>query len=162
MTSDARSSRPAIHFPPPLLFVAGFLLATALHRYVTAFPLNDGRVPATIGITGGWLLIGAGLLLMIWGIATFARARTAIVPFRAATTLVSGGPYRFTRNPMYVGMTLIYSGLALLLDRGWPFVLLPLVLLALYHLVIRREERHLADVFGDGYFAYQRRVRRWL
>jgi protein-S-isoprenylcysteine O-methyltransferase Ste14 len=103
-----------------------------------------------------------GSLLAGWGLVVFFRIRTAIMPIRPASHLVASGPYRFSRNPMYVGLSVLYLGLALLFNVVWPIVLLPLVVFALYHLVIRREERYLADAFGDAYAAYRQRVRRWL
>jgi protein-S-isoprenylcysteine O-methyltransferase Ste14 len=93
---------------------------------------------------------------------TFRRARTAILPTRPASQLVDGGPYRFTRNPMYTGLTTAYVGAAALLDSVWPLLLLPLVLAALVRLVVRREEAYLRGAFGAEYAAYQARVRRWL
>jgi protein-S-isoprenylcysteine O-methyltransferase Ste14 len=98
---------------------------------------------------------------MYTGIATFARARTAIYPNQPARALVTTGPYRFSRNPMYLGLTAAYFGLALVLNWAWPLVLLPVVLGALSALVIDREERHLASSFGTAYTEYRRHVRRW-
>ena len=76
--------------------------------------------------------------------------------------MVESGPYAYTRNPMYTGMTLVYISAALLLDWLWPILLLPIVLLVLFRLVISREERYLAAEFGEEYEAYRRRVRRWI
>ena len=81
---------------------------------------------------------------------TFWRARTAIIPHRPASRLVRHGPYRFTRNPMYVGLTGLYTGLALIFNVGWPLVLLPLVLVVLWGVVIQREERYLRAAFGKS------------
>jgi protein-S-isoprenylcysteine O-methyltransferase Ste14 len=75
---------------------------------------------------------------------------------------VTGGPYRRTRNPMYVAMTLLYLGASLLMNGLWPLLALPVVLAALTFAVIRREERYLSSAFGAEYDAYRRRVRRWL
>jgi protein-S-isoprenylcysteine O-methyltransferase Ste14 len=81
---------------------------------------------------------------------------------RPATTIVDYGPYRFTRNPMYTGMAIMYLGGALALNWGWAVVLLPVALLAIYVLVIKREERYLHSAFPIEYTNYQKRVRRWL
>ena len=93
---------------------------------------------------------------------TFWRARTAIIPHRPASRLVRHGPYRFTRNPMYVALTALYVGLALLFNVAWPLVVLPVVLWLLWHVVIRHEERYLLFAFGGDYAAFTREVRRWL
>src|SRR5207302_4755248 len=109
----------------------------------------------------GGFLFGAGLALAVSGIMTFHRSKTAVFPNHAASLLVVDGPYRFTRNPMYVGLALAYAGLAIMTTIGWALVFLPLLLLALYHFVIAREERYLSEAFGEQYLAYQQNVGRW-
>ena len=99
---------------------------------------------------------------LVWGATTLHRLRTAVYPNRDASTLANEGPYRFTRNPMYTGMAMAYVGGACIVGSLGALVLLPLAMVALYYLVIRREERHLREAFGDSYGEYQRRVRRWL
>jgi len=108
------------------------------------------------------VLAGAGLVLIFWGMATFLAHRTALFPNRPAAHIVREGPYRFTRNPMYTGMTIAYCGLTLLLNDVWPLVMLPIVLVLLVRLVIAREERYLASAFPSEYGEYRRKVRRWL
>jgi protein-S-isoprenylcysteine O-methyltransferase Ste14 len=76
--------------------------------------------------------------------------------------MVTDGPYAFTRNPMYVSLTLIYVGLALLTRMLWPIIVLPVILALITVLVIRREERYLSDAFGEEYAAFKKRVRRWV
>lgn len=157
---DPAPTNPGVRFPPPTLFVVGFLIAVALDRWMLSLRL--GGINRTALLIAGWVLIVAGMLVLLWALLTFARARTAIFPSRPARTIVATGPYRFSRNPMYVGLSAIYIGLALLMSRAWPLLLLPLVLLALYALVIRREEHYLGHAFAEEYGAYRSRVRRWL
>ena len=102
------------------------------------------------------------MTLVLTGMLTFRAAQTAILPSRAASRIVTGGPYRFTRNPMYVGLTAAYVGTTLLIGTLWPIVLLPIVLSLLVRLVIRREEVYLLSAFRDEYATYAARVRRWL
>lgn len=158
--SDERPTSPGVWFPPPTLFVVGFLLALALDRWV--FSIRFGGASRPTLVVTGWLLIAAGLSVLLWAMLTFTVARTAILPSRPARTIVATGPFRFSRNPMYIGLSSIYIGLSLLMGMVWPLVLLPLVLLSLHALVIRREERYLDDAFGEEYAAYRARVRRWL
>lgn len=94
--------------------------------------------------------------------ARFKRARTNPVPWRPATALVTDGPYRFTRNPMYLGMAALYAGIALGAGLLWGLALLPVVLAAIQVAVIAREEAYLERVFGDQYRVYRATVRRWL
>ncbi|MGQ0714682.1 MAG: methyltransferase family protein [Gemmatimonadaceae bacterium] len=159
MTAE-RAGNPGVHFPPPFVFVGGFLLGFALDRW--AYPLRLGGAARPVLVAGGWLFIAGGVAFMLWAMAMFRRARTSVLPFRPASAMVTTGPYRFTRNPMYVGLTVLYVGLCLLTGMLWPLVMLPFVLVALTTLVIRREERYLEDAFGAEYAAYRARVRRWL
>jgi protein-S-isoprenylcysteine O-methyltransferase Ste14 len=151
---------PNVRIPPPLIFVAGWIVAWLLHR-ARPFALDGSETSAWQTAVGALALV-AGLTFMFWGIVTFASLRTPIVPTRPARVLVEQGPYRFTRNPIYLGMTLAYAGLAVLLNLAWPLLVLPGVLVLLVLMVVRREERHLGATFGDAYRDYQRRVRRWI
>ena len=153
-------SNPGVRFPPPLIFAIGMLLAYLVQRAwpVPFLPLSLRG----LALGFGWMLIAGSAAFMAWAMLTFRRARTAIVPIRPATALVCSGPYARTRNPMYLGLTLVYLGTTVLLNSVWPLVLLPVVLFLLRRFVIDREERYLAGAFGSDYAEYQRRVRRWL
>lgn len=159
MSQEAPTS-PGVRFPPPFLFVAGFLIALGLDRWVLQWRFG-GSIRPTL-VAGGWLLMVIGAFILIWAVLTFARARTAILPSRPARTIVATGPFRYSRNPMYVALSTMYVGLSFLAGMAWPLVLLPIVLVAVYAIVIRREEHYLASAFGDEYGVYRRRVRRWL
>ncbi|MDQ2890743.1 MAG: isoprenylcysteine carboxylmethyltransferase family protein, partial [Gemmatimonadota bacterium] len=136
--------------------VAGWLL----NRYVYPLPIPSS------GNSSMWkladIIILVGVALTASGMVTFKRARTAIIPNRSASRVVVTGPYRFTRNPMYTGMTIAYSGASLLIASLWPLIALPVVLLVIYRTVIQREERYLTDAFGAEYTDYCGRVRRWM
>lgn len=112
--------------------------------------------------TAGMFLVALGILIMLWGMVTFLRAKTAIVPINPASRLVEAGPYRVSRNPMYTGMSLAYLGGMLMLNLVWALILFPVVIVLLYRFVIQKEERYLQAEFGDEYLAYCRRVRRWI
>src|SRR5688572_22018650 len=158
--NPAPIANPGVRFPPPFLFAAGFLAGWALARRIPLPLLPEGA--RAVGEAVGLLLAAAGLTLVFWGIATFRAHRTGVFPNQPAARIVRGGPYRFTRNPMYTGMTVAYCGLTLLLGDAWPLLFLPAVLVLLVRLVITREERYLASAFPDEYDAYRRQVRRWL
>ncbi len=148
-----------VHVPPPLFFAIGFLIGWLLNR-VHALPVLPPSTAAREPV--GLALVGAGLVFMLWALATFLAARTTVIPNRPASRLVTTGPYRFSRNPMYTGFTVVYIGLTLILNSAWPLLVLPLVIMALLSRVIEREERYLNGAFGEDYAAYTRRVRRWL
>lgn len=157
--TDSPLTSPGVRFPPPLLFVAGLAAAWLLERRVRALPfVADGDLLTTPGA----VLVAIGVGVVAWGMVTFRAARTAIIPMHGASRLVEHGPYRFTRNPMYTGLTLAYLGIAAMMNSAWPLLALPIVLALLVRLVIRREEAYLLDAFGEEYSAYRTRVRRWL
>ena len=162
MSSEAKPSHPGVKFPPPFLFVAGLGLAWLLETRVTRIRFIGADESTAPIETAGAFLIVLGLLLIGWGLLTFARARTAILPMRAASRLVDHGPYRVSRNPMYTGMSLLYLGAMLVLNWAWALVVFPFVLILLYKFVISREETYLLSVFGEDYRDYCRRVRRWI
>lgn len=159
MTAGAALPHPGVRFPPPLLFAGGLLIGGALDRWVRALPISRAAGAGTRPL--GIVLVVLGVGLVAWGMLTFRRARTAIVPHHPASRIVSVGPYRYTRNPMYTGLTIVSAGAAGLMDSAWPLLLLPLVLAALVRLVIVREEAYLHSAFGAEYAAYQARVGRW-
>lgn len=145
---------------PPAFFVGGFLVGVLLESAIR-IPFVTGASVRTLSSIG-WLIALLGFALSLSGILAFRRAHTTMFPFEAATRVVQNGPYRFTRNPMYLGATVTYIGIALAMNVGWPLILLPLVLWGLYRWVIRVEEQYLTNLFGEEYVTYTKRVRRWI
>jgi protein-S-isoprenylcysteine O-methyltransferase Ste14 len=153
--TDADTS--GVRVPPPLFYIAGFGIGIALEF---AFPID--RPPLVITVVGA--VVGAGLWLALDGAAMlfFRRAGTSMVPMKPTTALVTTGPYRFTRNPMYLGMAFLYIAFALAFGVVWALILLPPVIAAVDQLVIALEEAYLVKRFGRQYCDYMARVRRWL
>lgn len=150
---------PGVIAPPPFIFL-GFLIAGfAIDKALTTpgLPVDEfGRKVVAV------VLIIAGLVLEGWAGGLFKKAGTNVVPYQPATALVTDGPYRFTRNPMYVGFAVTYLGLAIGLNTPTGLaLLLPCLLLTTWG-VILREEHYLEGKFGQVYLDYKRRVRRWL
>lgn len=150
---------PGVIAPPPLLFLGVLALGAAL---------DFGLLRVSTGLPGG-LRFGAGAVLAAGatGLALaalwrFHKAGTAAEPWRPSTALVTGGVYRFTRNPMYLAMALLYLGLALAMDSGVALALLPPLVAVVQAGVISREERYLEGRFGDEYRRYRAAVRRWI
>ena len=162
MSPDAKPAHPGVRFPPPTLFIGGFGIAWLLEIYFSRIRIVSTRGNTAILEILGVTLWGLGIILMVWGLVTFAMARTAILPMRPASRIVDHGPYRFTRNPMYVGMSLAYIGGAFVLNSVWALIFFPVVIAVLTRLVIAREERYLSSAFGEEYHDYRRRVRRWI
>ena len=147
-----------ITVPPPLIFVGGFLIGLAFEYVipVAAPPLPERVAVGLVGLAGF-------LYFDSLAMRGFGRAGTSVLPFGDRTTaIVTDGPYRFSRNPMYVGMTSLYVGVAAAAGVVWAFAALPIVLVVIRYYVIAREEAYLAAKFGDSYREYQSRVRRWI
>ena len=153
-------SAPSIHVPPPLILLAGFLAGYGVDAL---FPLPlVPQAESTALLVVQWGLLGLGAAFGLWGFLTFVRARTGVLPNQSVTQFITHGPYRFSRNPMYMGLTLMYLGFSRWANSLWPLVMLPFALWALWKLVIQREEAYLARAFGEVYDEYRSRVRRWL
>ena len=157
MNEPKSTDNPGVVAFPGTLYAAAFAIAYGLNL---KWPLEVLPQPAARWI--GMALCAIGAALILWGIATMRRARTNIYPGLPATALVSDGPFRFTRNPLYVALTILFAGLALEVDMAWGFIVLVPLLLVMHYGVIRREERYLEGKFGEAYRAYRARVRRYL
>jgi protein-S-isoprenylcysteine O-methyltransferase Ste14 len=148
---------PHVIAPPPLIYLVPLIGALLL----------DFQMPRPL-LTFPWTLIAGVLLIALSGvflapaIAAFRAAKTKPQPWKPTTALVAAGPYRISRNPMYVAFTMLYAGLALWMNTVWPFIVLPVILVVMQFFVIHREERYLDRKFGEEYRAYRSRVRRWL
>jgi protein-S-isoprenylcysteine O-methyltransferase Ste14 len=144
---------------PPLIYAALFSVGYTADRLAPMRLFVD--VPPAVRLVG-WGLVALAVLVGASAAALLFRAGTTPDPRRPTTALVAHGPYRFTRNPMYLGLALLYLGLALLVNSAWPLALFPVAIMLVERWVIAREEAYLERVFGDVYRAYKARVRRWL
>ncbi|MFN8580237.1 MAG: isoprenylcysteine carboxylmethyltransferase family protein [Gemmatimonadaceae bacterium] len=160
MSEVERLPDPGIRVPPPLLFAIPWLAGYGLHQ-VKPIPIVTRNAAPEFEVFG-WALIGIWLVLMLWAFISFRRAHTTLLPYKPATAFVTTGPYRLSRNPMYVSLGALYLGMACLLNTLWLVVLFPLAVWLLKHLVIEREEVYLASAFGQQYRDYCARVRRWI
>lgn len=145
---------------PPLLYLAalaaGFLLNAAWPLPWLGQPLSD------ILFVVGLLVLAAGVALLAMAIATMRRAKTAIDPRKAPDHLVTGGPFALSRNPIYLGNTLIVLGFGLVFQVAWLVLTALLAAMLTTRLAIAPEERILAERFGKRYRDYAKRTRRWI
>jgi protein-S-isoprenylcysteine O-methyltransferase Ste14 len=151
---------PKLPILPPYLYFIPFLAGILLHHTV-----GGDRIPASLLPTArlvGWILATVGVAINVSAWIVFLRARTPVLPTRPTTAIVTSGPYRFTRNPLYLSLAIVYLGVPLLLGYAWPYVFFPLIPFLVERLVIRREESYLARKFGAEYTRYRDSVRRWL
>jgi protein-S-isoprenylcysteine O-methyltransferase Ste14 len=151
----------AVRFPPPLLPLFTILLGIGLNRLWPIHSPIHLPTPARYWV-GGLIVAGAVLVLGLWPVVLFRRSGQSELPWTPTPSVVERGPYRVTRNPMYLHMVLVCIGVAVILANAWILLLVPLCVWALQHFAIRSEEAYLERKFGAGYVAYKQRVRRWL
>ena len=108
------------------------------------------------------VMLALFVCLGLWSASMFVRSRTTVLPDRPATKLIIAGPFKITRNPLYVSLLLLYFAIALWLNSIWPFLFAVPLVVVLRHYVIRREEKYLERKFGADYVDYKNHVRRWL
>ncbi len=148
---------PGIRLPPPVIYLAALITGIVLNSLWVVSPL-----PGSWRYILGSLLIGVSGLLITPVLRRFRRAGTTFDVRKAASVLITDGPYRFSRNPSYVSLTLLYLGVGIILNNGWILLFVVPVLLVMDLWVVRKEERHLETEFGEDYLRYKAAVRRWL
>jgi protein-S-isoprenylcysteine O-methyltransferase Ste14 len=158
MPNDLHSAdAPNVRIIPPLIYLVGLAVGFLANRWMPVTFLSDPAarlIGAAIFVCGA-MLAGAALV-------KFGVAGTTVRPDRAASALVIAGPYKITRNPMYVGLALIYSGIAIAGQSVWAIILLPIVLIIIQRCAIEQEEAFLRRRFGAEYIDYTNQVRRWV
>jgi protein-S-isoprenylcysteine O-methyltransferase Ste14 len=143
--------------PPPLIYVGTLVLGLLLSRR-----LPIAFLPRTLARCLGWPLVGGGVSLLGWFEWAMHRAETPASPYKPVEHIVTEGPFRYSRNPGYLAMTMIYTGIASLANALWAILLLPVALLVIQRGVIEREERYLERKFGEEYLSYKAQVRSWI
>jgi protein-S-isoprenylcysteine O-methyltransferase Ste14 len=145
-----------VMFPPLLLGLT--VLSMIVLNWLLPLPISLRSVALLLGI----ILTSLGIGCLVWGRTTLLQAGTNVNPLKPTTAIVSEGPFRFSRNPLYVGGTSFFIGLSLAIGTGWGCVLLVPFALILHYGIILPEERYLEQKFGDSYLTYKRAVRRYL
>lgn len=144
---------------PPMLygaalglgFLAGFLV-----------PLGMPFLPDLLRIVLGGGLLAVAFILEVWAFYVLMEAKTTVLPHRSSDALVTEGPFRYSRNPIYLGNTMLLMGFGMLMSNPWLIVTALAALLAVTKLAIEPEEAHLEERFGEEFTAYRQRTRRWL
>ncbi len=156
MSSDEQD-KAGVVAPPPLIYLGPLIFGLLLNRRLQ-IPFLPRRMARSLG----WPLLGGGVLLIGWFEWAMRQARTPANPYKPVSHMVTQGPFHYTRNPAYLSMTMIYTGIASLANALWAILLLPVALLVIQRGVIEREERYLERKFGEEYLRYKARVRRWI
>ena len=156
---DSRDNPGVIAFPP-LIWAVSMAASLIVHFFVARVPMSILQRTASLGIGIALLMIAPALAIS--AAVTFKRAGTNVDPAKPALTIARGGPYRFTRNPMYLALTLLQIAAAFLLNDAVPLLFAAALATILHFGVILREERYLTAKFGEPYLELKRTVRRWL
>jgi protein-S-isoprenylcysteine O-methyltransferase Ste14 len=150
---------PGIYIPPPLIYAAIFLIALFLQKKAS---IDDTVFKTRLTMIAGVLFFAAAVFFLSRSLVQFIRTRNSVVTVKPAESLQTSGIYRATRNPMYVGLVLVYLGLTCLIGNWWNIILLPVLLLTIQEYVMKREEKYLTRKFGPEYINYKQKVKRWL
>ena len=143
--------------PPPLIFIAGLIVGFALD-FFWPVPL----VPMEIRIYAGGFIILISFVPAIWMMRLFIKARTNLDVRKPTHKIVTSGPFRWTRNPAYLSLSLLVLGIAIVADSIWVLLLLVVAMIVTHYKVILREEAYLEQKFGVEYLEYKASVRRWV
>ncbi|MCO5237853.1 MAG: isoprenylcysteine carboxylmethyltransferase family protein [Chitinophagaceae bacterium] len=160
MSSKINKSRgPGVYIPPPLLYVLIFILAIFIQKKVT---ISDTLFHTTaVKIVGVIFLIVASFFLFR-SLRQFFLTKNTVVLIKPASSLQTTGIYSVTRNPMYVGLALVYLGITCFIGNWWNVIFFPLLLIVIQEYIIKREEKYLEIEFGQEYNVYKQKVKRWL
>jgi protein-S-isoprenylcysteine O-methyltransferase Ste14 len=154
-----KSKGPGVYIPPPLLYVLIFITAVIIQKII---PIADNLFQwRTIKVMGIFFFIIAFFFLFRSAIQFF-KSKNTVITVKPATALQTTGVYGISRNPMYVGLTIVYFGITCLIGNWWNIILSPLLFLIVQEYIIKREEKYLELEFGRQYEEYRRSVRRWL
>ena len=155
---ETKNDNPGVKIPPPLIYAATFFLSIALQNF---FPISKSFFDSAIVSVIGWICIVGSFLFSFPAIIKFFQTKNTLITIKPANSLQSTGIYSVSRNPMYMGLALLYTGFGFLLGNWWTFVLIPELILFVTNYIIKREERYLERAFGQSYINYQLAVRRW-
>lgn len=148
---------PGVIAPPPLIYLGFLVVGLALDYLWPVAPVAEGaRYPA------GFALIAVGLVMFALAVREFFKAGTSVETRKPTSAIVTRGPFRLSRNPIYVALSLVYAGIGFAVDSAWVLALLAPALVVMRYGVVAREERYLERKFGEEYLRYKASVRRWL
>ena len=155
--NESDKDNPGVIAFPPLIYLAFLLTGLALD-----YLWRVAVLPDRVQYTAGFALMALGGVVVSFTIPQFRKARTTFSTFKPTTALITGGPFRFSRNPAYLSLSLLYAGIGVTADNLWMLGLLVPTLMVMHYGVISREEQYLESKFGEEYLRYKASVRRWL
>ena len=158
MTAGNRDGA-SVKIPPPVVYLAAVVVGGVVDRYLVSVPLD---LPWGVRFGSAAMATAIGIGGMAAAVGLFNRTGQDPKPWASTPEIISTGVYRFTRNPMYVGMALVQTGIGLAMASAWVIALVPVVLAVVYVTAVRHEEAYLEEKFGADYLSYKSVVRRWI
>jgi protein-S-isoprenylcysteine O-methyltransferase Ste14 len=156
---ESKKDHPGIYLPPPVIYIGTFLAALLLQKLI---PFNKEFFHTTTSKLFGAVIIFIGLGFSFQALRQFFKTKNSLVTIKPANSLQTTGIYSVSRNPMYVSLLLLYTGLSFIIGNWWNLILLPVLFVVVQEYVIKHEEKYLDRRFGEQYFDYKTKVRRWL
>lgn len=155
----SKKDSPGVYIPPPLFYVLIFVTSIYIQK---RRPINNSVFQQQWIKVVGLIFLAISLFFLIRSLRQFIQTKNTLILIKPASSLQTNGIYGVTRNPMYVGLAIVYLGLSCLLGNWWNFILFPILLIVVQQYIIKREERYLVREFGQKYVDYRSEVRRWL
>jgi protein-S-isoprenylcysteine O-methyltransferase Ste14 len=156
---ETKKEHPGVYIPPPIIYAAIFLISPILQK---VFPFSYLFFKSETAVVFGYIFLALGLIFTIPALMKFIKSRNTVITVKPANSLQTDGIYAFTRNPMYLGLLFLYTGIAFFAGNWWTIILIPLVVTVVTLYVIRLEEKYLHDAFGEDFTAYKAKVRQWI
>ena len=156
---ENKKDSPGVYIPPPLFYVLFFLISVFLQKKIA---INDSVFHLQITKVVGILLLIISLFFLISSLRSFFLSKNTLVLIKPASSLQTNSIYSISRNPMYVGLAIVYLGITCLVGNWWNIILFPLLFLLVQEYIIKQEEKYLERAFGIKYLEYKKKVRRWL
>jgi protein-S-isoprenylcysteine O-methyltransferase Ste14 len=156
---ENKKDHPGIYVPPPIVYALTFLVAVFLQKKA---PINDSFFHRQLTKIVGAGLLMIALFFLLRSLRQFFLTKNTLVTILPTHSLQTNGIYHITRNPMYIGLAIVYLGISCLIGNWWNILLFPLLLLLIQEYMIKREEKYLERRFGQAYVDYKSKVRRWL
>jgi protein-S-isoprenylcysteine O-methyltransferase Ste14 len=156
---ETKRKHPGVYIPPPVIYALIFLFSLLLQKL---FPVSASFFKTKPANILGWILVAFSLILALPAILKFIQSHNTLITVKPANSLQTNGIYSITRNPMYLSLLFLYTGIAFFAGNWWTFILIPVMIIVITAYVIKREEKYLSDAFGQDYTAYRIKVRRWI
>ncbi len=159
MNKEYKKDNPGVYIPPPLIYAVIFFISILIQKLI---PISEYFLYSISTFVAGWVLIAVSLFFSLPALVRFVKTKNTLITIKPAESLQTSGIYSLTRNPMYLGLLLLYSGLALISGNWWTLIMIPVLVFIMTIYVIKKEEGYLERTFGQVYSDYKMKTRRWI